>query len=497
MAVVLPVATWPLVDSDVWWHIRAGEEVLRTGAVPRVDTWSIVGYGHPWVSQDWLANVLLAAGNRLGGWGQTALSLGFGLMVVASFAILWSAIRIRVASSAWVSRILWLGLGLVLASFVVGVRAQVFDLLFACAVLWICWRFAADRRRKWLIGLPVTAVLWANLHGGWLLLFLIGGAVLAGEALDRLLRREVADQPPLGWQAIGELAAALVVSVAAIGINPNGLALYTYPFETASISALAQYIVEWAPPRLDSILGLSLAAFVVVGVVPALVLGRRRLRAADALLLVGLTLMSVQASRFLLITGPIGAAVIAVVLSPVISASSLGRALAGSLRRLAEPRAGVAGAINIGLVVAVGAVGITAATLRVSPASQAAEINRRLPAAAVAWLNEHDVGQRMFNRYEWGGFIGLMRPDHLIFMDGRTDVYGDDAMHMYASLVYLEADPTPIFDRYGIDHAVAQEGSLLGDWLDASDAWERVYTDDVTAIWVRSMADSRSSQNGD
>ena len=30
-AAVLPRATWPLIDGDVWWHIRAGEEVLRIG----------------------------------------------------------------------------------------------------------------------------------------------------------------------------------------------------------------------------------------------------------------------------------------------------------------------------------------------------------------------------------------------------------------------------------------------------------------------------------
>ena len=34
VAAVLPRATWPLIDGDVWWHIRAGEEVLRTGADP-------------------------------------------------------------------------------------------------------------------------------------------------------------------------------------------------------------------------------------------------------------------------------------------------------------------------------------------------------------------------------------------------------------------------------------------------------------------------------
>src|SRR5206468_11780754 len=77
-AAVLPRATWPLIDGDVWWHIRAGEEVLRTGRIPNVDSWSIVAAGRPWTSQDWLANVILALGNGMGEWGRTALSFTFG-----------------------------------------------------------------------------------------------------------------------------------------------------------------------------------------------------------------------------------------------------------------------------------------------------------------------------------------------------------------------------------------------------------------------------------
>jgi hypothetical protein len=115
VAAVLPRATWPLIDGDVWWHIRAGEDVLRSGTVARTDTWSIVGMGLPWTSQDWLANVILAAGNSLGPWGQTALSFLFGAFTVAAFWILWRAIALRVPEIGWASRIVWLSLGLALA----------------------------------------------------------------------------------------------------------------------------------------------------------------------------------------------------------------------------------------------------------------------------------------------------------------------------------------------------------------------------------------------
>jgi hypothetical protein len=49
---LLPRATWALIDPDVWWHIRAGEQVLQAGKVASVDTWSLTAAGQPWTSQD-------------------------------------------------------------------------------------------------------------------------------------------------------------------------------------------------------------------------------------------------------------------------------------------------------------------------------------------------------------------------------------------------------------------------------------------------------------
>jgi hypothetical protein len=484
VAAVLPRATWPLIDGDVWWHIRAGEEVLRGGAVPRVDTWSIVGAGRPWTSQDWLANVILAIGNGVGEWGQTGLSFLFGALTVLAFWILWRAVALRVPAIGWASRIVWLSLGLALAGPVMGVRVQVLDLLLATAVVWICWRYLVDPRRRWLIGLPLVAVAWANLHAGWVLLFLIGGAVLVGEAIDRLLTRET---KPLTWGQLRDLGLALVVSAAALVVNPNGVDLYSYPFYTVGITALNRYVMEWFPASLDTLFGQLLAAFVVVAVIPTLLVGwrTRRLRTADALILVGLTVMAYQAIRFLLIVGPIGGAIAAVVLAPAISQTGVGRRLSPVLARLGQRRGGGLGTVNTVLVGILVVIGLGVAFVRVSPAAQAREIARSLPAGAVAWMDANDPGGRIFNRYEWGGYIGQHRPQYPIFMDGRADVYGDELLQMYVSIIGIRDDPQVLFDQYRIDYAVFPPDTPLADWFDSSQSWERAYADATAVVWVR------------
>ena len=53
--------------------------------------------------------------------------------------------------------------------------------------------------------------------------------------------------------------------------------------------------------RARTLFGQLLLAFALAAVLPTLVLGRHRLRTADGLILVGLTVMAYQAIRFLLI----------------------------------------------------------------------------------------------------------------------------------------------------------------------------------------------------
>jgi hypothetical protein len=270
-----------------------------------------------------------------------------------------------------------------------------------------------------------------------------------------------------------------------LALNPNGIALYTYPFDTVGITALKRYVMEWFPADLGSIFGWLLLGFVAVGILPTFAFARHRLRTSDALILVGLTVMAWQAIRFLLFVGPIGGAIVAVALSPVIAGSRVGIATAGTLARLARPVAGMRGAVNGGIAAILLVLGIGIALLRTVPPAQAAEIARGLPADAVSWMDVHDPGARMFNRYEWGGYIGQHRPDQLIFMDGRADMYGDELLQMYVGIIGLHGDPQVTFDRYRIDYAVFPPDTPLADWFDSSAAWKRVYLDQTAAIWVR------------
>jgi hypothetical protein len=476
--VAFPRAALPLIDGDVWWHIRAGVEILETGRISHVDTWTIVGSGMSWTSQDWMSNVLLAwltGGSAQPGWGATLASVVFALLVVIAAALLWRAAGAR-GVDGWLGRVTWLSAGLVVAGPVLGVRVQVIDLLLASAVLALLWSYLARPRRHYLVGLPLVALAWANLHAGWVLLFLLGGAVLVGEAIDRRFRADAASH--LTGQQSVELAIALLVAFAAIAINPNGADLYLYPLRTALIPAHRDFLAEWSPPSLASIVGQSFWAFAVLGVGSSLALGWRRLRTGDLLLLLGLTVMAASAARFLLVA-PLVAAVVTVAWARVPSPAVV-------RRMAAPPRSRGLMVTNLALIAVLGIAGVAVAASRVSPAAQERAIGEHMPVGAVDWMLANDPGERVFNTYSWGGYLGLRRPSLPVYIDGRSDIYGDAPIREYAEAVLLKSDPADLLARHAIDHVLFGVGTPLARWLDDSADWQRVYADDLAAVWVRS-----------
>ena len=484
--IALPRATMPLVDGDVWWHLRAGEAVLSTGQVAHFDTWTLVGDGMRWISQDWLSNTVMAALLAVGGTlGETLLSLLFGVLVVLAFALLWRAVGVRRPETGWLARFLWLTFGLLVAGPVIGVRVQTVDLVMVSLTIWVLWHFVSDRRRLWPFLLPVLAVAWVNLHAGFPLLFAFGGAVLVGEAGDRLLHRSVRPAP-LEWRDLAWLAGGLVAAGAALVLNPNGIDIYAYPFATAGIQAHRDFIFEWSRPDLSSLPGQLLFALLALGVLPTLLLARRELRLTDALWLVGAAALSLTAIRFVLVIGPVAAVMACVYLAPRLAATRLGRATQGLTQRLGRPaRTTGLAAANLALCAAVAALGMGVAVARVTPSVQATAIAEAMPVGASAWLRDHAPKARIFNVYAWGGWLGRELPDARVFIDGRSDIYGDPPIRRYAEAISLETDPDVLLDRYAVDHVVFWPDSALAGWLDANAGWRRVYADTQAAIWER------------
>jgi len=76
-----------LVDPDTYWHIATGNWILAEHTFPRHDIFSHTAAGQPWVSPEWLAQIILAWTYDRSGWrGLVVLS---GLAIAVTFALLY------------------------------------------------------------------------------------------------------------------------------------------------------------------------------------------------------------------------------------------------------------------------------------------------------------------------------------------------------------------------------------------------------------------------
>ena len=56
-----------MFDTDVWWHVRAGEWILTQGRVPRLDPFTFSSGNRPWIDLHWGFQVILAQVHAMGG----------------------------------------------------------------------------------------------------------------------------------------------------------------------------------------------------------------------------------------------------------------------------------------------------------------------------------------------------------------------------------------------------------------------------------------------
>src|SRR5215216_569592 len=47
-------------DTDIWWHLRAGREILAGAGIPRTDSYIFAAAGAEWIDLHWGFQVLVA-----------------------------------------------------------------------------------------------------------------------------------------------------------------------------------------------------------------------------------------------------------------------------------------------------------------------------------------------------------------------------------------------------------------------------------------------------
>jgi hypothetical protein len=112
-----------------------------------------------------------------------------------------------------------------------------------------------------------------------------------------------------------------------------------------------------------------------------------------------------------------------------------------------------------------------------------------LPVTVAAYLTSHDLPREMFNSYNWGGYLMFAAPQYPVFIDGRTDLYGE-FLQDYLDAALARDNWRDILNQHDINLVVVEEVSGLDLALREEPGWSMEYMEEGKAvIHVKASAD--------
>jgi hypothetical protein len=478
LAVVLPgLASLlaPMSTVDLAWQLRVGDGILAGEGVPLVDAFTFTVEGHPWVDQQWGAQVLLSIGWQTAGWTGLVLlravliSVAWGCLVLA---IRWAAPGLGARLTAALALVAF-----VVAAPALALRPQLFGVLLLCLTLAVLSGRRLHPRLPW--AMPFVLLAWANLHGSFVLgLLLVGLAWLHDMQVDR---RRAWRLIPIG-----------LASGAATLVNPFGFRVLEYAVSLSTNRELARRVTEWQPPSVTDPASLlffgSLAGVIVlVGLVVRRGSWPRPVAIVTLALFAGLGLV---AARGVAWWPAVAAVTIAGLVGPGRSPSLLEPS---SPDRALVPRGSLVNTLLLGVLVLAG--------IALLPAWRGADRDLGLgaprglltqaPPGVTRQLRETvRPGDRIWNPQPWGSWFELAVPVAPVAFDSRIEIFPPALWAEYDAVAAAQAGWPQLLDRWGVTIVVtSSEQAALHSALEASPDWRLAYADTDGALFVRSTRD--------
>ncbi|MFZ0995187.1 MAG: hypothetical protein WAO09_04305 [Candidatus Dormiibacterota bacterium] len=451
-----------VLDPDFWWHLRNGLTLLATNALIHVNPYAFMAVGHHWVMQEWVSELWMGAVSSVS--GRMGIVIVYEFITLALLVLIW--LRARELGPA---HGLTLGVGIVVAAVVAypifGPRSQMDSYMLTALVLLIAERqLRRGGHIAWV--LPPVFLVWSNLHAGFILGLILLLAILAAEGTCILAdRRSDTDR-----RQIGQLALATGCSVAACLINPNGVAIVAYPFETQFNTAQQALIEEWQSPNFH--VGVLVPLLVFILTLAVLLIRYRSVSLRDGVVLtlcLFLTLQSVRNSVFLVAAG----APVWINLADRLR-QELGRRWHLRLRSRQPLPVLFTEVLMLTFLVAVLTVQVDAGG---NPSLTSATYVDAFPVCAARWLQSGPSHLRIFNQYGDGGFLAYTVPKDKVFIFGDAALMGAPLLERYASIIDLSPNWLAHLNASPSQVVVFERGTAFPDALQREPAWRLVYRD--------------------
>ena len=447
----------PVVDLDIWWHLHQAAWIIRHKSLPLTDPFTTYGLGKSWIAYHWLYELIVYAFYR-----------AFGLFGIALYTTIL-ALAITVALHALLRRyvgdlLIATGLTALALAGMYPVLSQprpwLFNVLFLILEVTVILdvRRTGEARRLWT--LPPLFLVWACINVQFVYGLFVLGLAAVEAVIDHRSDRPATARPMQVTPLLGALAACVLATC----LTPYHVRIYVPVLTAIRLTDPFLFLAELQAPPFRLIfdwvmLGLLLGATFALGRQQTVSLFLVSLLATGAF-------VAFRARRDVWFVVIASVVILAITCAPSVT------------RRAAL---GVARTALIAIVALGVAVGL--ATTRVSAARLEAAVAENFPVGAAAFVEQRGYRGRIYNDYNWGGYLMWRLPALDVTLDGRNPVHGD--ARIWASIRTFGGAPGWASDKELItaDIVVADVNSALASLLRTDRRFTLAYEDHVAVVF--------------
>lgn len=452
----------PPFDTDLGWHLRYGDHFLRYKSFLTDNTLTYFMPDYKWSHSYSLYQILVSYIYKYFHlWGLTFIN---GILGVLTY-IFFSKVVKNTRKESYLLFLLIFYISKYI--FFLGLRAQLFSVLFFLIGLFLTKSYLNSKNKLYLLFLVPLSILWVNTHGAFILIFLLIFSLIP----SLIYKNEIK-------QAYYVFLVSLLLFISTL-INPYGIHIYLETFKHFYYP-LGSLIAEWVPSGWINII------IIILTLLSSFMLGlkyeKKYLGIFYLVLLIPLAYMSLKAKRNL-----------------VLYLFTYGAFLLNFQEKLKNKLKNYDYYLNILTYGSVFILFIYIISSYLPPKLNLLSSEDKFwkghpinyPVMAALELKKLNVNDKnVFSSYEWGGYLSYFDANNKHFTDGRMPAWDtSDNISPYSSYLYIiQANDgwDKILNETNTEILLLPNNTFLEVKLgDGNNEWIRVWKDPVSSIYIK------------
>ncbi len=459
-----------LIDTDFWWHIKAGEAISSLGKIPEYDifSFSMAGSSHSWLNISWLWDIFYNYLYQISGLYLPLIVTMLTNAVTMALAIWFMLAR----GTRTVAVILTFAVCITPYNYMLTPRPHEVTFLMTILFYIIIHQATTSKNHKILFWLPLLMVLWVNCHGG----FLVGFTILGAYTLEAFVKRN--------FYHIKLLTGVSILCLVSTLINPVGIGIFTATDRTLS-SAMLPFISEWQPLQFSWNFIPHIIYFFLFFITfnPF----DKKISPAEKILSLFWVISSFQHERNIPIGAILSAPILATRLDHLLTKlpANIQNAIISKNNDYEKDLGKASVRLSLFLLSVLASLflllGGTKPLMNLT-------IPDSHPVEEVRYLKENYGSLNVLNDYSQGGYITYgLNNDSLIFVDGRAETaYSPEVIDDYLAMLKCSDNWQKIFEKYTIDAAIIpKESSCVTEYFATSPLWQKVFSGNLDNVYIK------------